>query len=494
MIPDNPSDVEPDVPPAALAVMGKLNALAKAARDKHGSGHTFSPYDLRTLLPKLTGWPFAPDDPRATALVEWLAGHLVHDLITSALESDVLRQIRAAVEDAWIKAIHDRYAIPEFTLRAPWLHLPPQPNMDRYHVAEDDGAAYRVAYRAWKVKCDRLTAENVKQTAEVAAAKQEHAATYDGRIEQRAAEIAAARELFPASEWQRLIADLFRARAVARYRDVNGEPEFTEYAPPIVAGFLRPGEPGVIGAPQKTGKTLLGIELAAALATGTPFLGMAIPKPVGVWVLTKETPAAYWRDLFVRAVRSRGRDPKEALARLMLTTDIEATRDKKKRDELTSYLCRSGTKVAILDPLYKIRPQCSSADLTAEGAVLDELALPFTEAGCCPVLVHHFTKHTPIGQWPTLEDLTGAAVGPFARSWCLLNRRTEYAGDGRHELFALTGSSAGDFGRLRIDLDERDWSVAVVGGPDARSTRRATPAYLTQDGATKTARRPARKG
>lgn len=444
-----------------VSIAAELDSAVKAK----GSRHSPSLYDLRALLQDVPSWPFGPDAPQAAELAEWLARKFVSQLLTDKLETIALESIKEATERAWRRIIRDRYALPEFTRRPPWLQLPDHPqHLSRFrNLNEGNRAAYREALIAWEADCERIKAEH--EVADVAhlAAKREYHATYDQKLKELAAEIKAAEEAFPARRWEELIRSAFREEGISYYRFENEECGEVPYGPPIVRGFIRPGEPAVIGGPLKSCKTILGIELAAALTTGTPFLGMDVLEAVNVWALTKETPSKLWRERFIKAVHSRRCDPDAAQRRLMIVSDLRTIRDEKKREELSTYLRRSKTRVAILDPLYKLRPACSSADLASEGAALEELAEPFTDAGCCPVFVHHFTKNTPHGAWCTLDDLTGAGVGPFVRAWMLLNRKTEYRGDLQHDLLALIGSGAGDYSQIRVHFDEDKWAFSTSG-------------------------------
>src|SRR5262249_10160130 len=63
-----------------------------------------------------------------------------------------------------------------------------------------------------------------------------------------------------------------------------------------------------------------------------------------------------------------------------------------------------------------------------------------------------------------------SGVREFARQWLLINRRTKYKHDGKHELVISVGGSAGhsslwdvtiDEGKPGIDSQDRKWKVTV---------------------------------
>jgi hypothetical protein len=416
----------------AVSIATALESFENTTRAKSGGKFELKANDLRALAPQLPGWPFAPDDPRAKDLLKWFAGQTVHSFDTYDLREAVLRAIRDAYRNAIIKAVRDRYVVPAFQFTGD-----PEAHAEYLATCADRQKAADDAVRA-----------------------------------------ATASSPFPERPWLRLIDDALTNVAVETYEGTYSAFGLGSPIPAVVTGFLREGEPAVIGGPLKTCKTNVSIELAAALTTGTPFLGMAVVSPVRCWVLTRETPAPLWLERYELAVRSRGGDPVQAIERLMLTTSLEAVRDTDCRNELRAYLSATRTRVAILDPLYRIRPACSAADIAAEGRALEELALPFTNADCAPVFVHHFVKNCPVGVPPTLDDLTGAGVGPFVRSWLLLGRATEYAFGGVHDLTATIGNSHGDASQTRIRFDEKTWKMDATPMAGAAG-KPSKPAYLT---------------
>jgi hypothetical protein len=102
--------------------------------------------------------------------------------------------------------------------------------------------------------------------------------------------------------WNEIVGKAFRHEAFHTYRE---RLTYDDVCPdPLISGLLLNGLPLVLGEPLKTMKTSLSIELAAALATGTSFLGMPVPKPVSVFALTTY-------------LHPTGKDPADTMERLL---------------------------------------------------------------------------------------------------------------------------------------------------------------------------------
>ena len=266
-------------------------------------------------------------------------------------------------------------------------------------------------------------------------------------------------------KWGEVLRCAFARRAALVYRCEIPPGARGEKDKPIVAGLVRRGETAVIGGAEKSAKTLLAIDLAAAVVTGCTFLGRAVAKPAAVWVLSVETPADLWRERFARAVEARGLDPKPALEQLTVTSDLRHIRTRGGRADLARFVELAGVAVAIVDPLYLALEAVSSSDLVGQGQALRRLVRKITAAGAAPVLVSHLLRSAPEGVPPSLRDLQGCAVSAFVRSWLLVSRCGAYAGDGIHRLAALAGTSAGDHEVMNIHFDEWNWNATLAATP-----------------------------
>jgi hypothetical protein len=277
--------------------------------------------------------------------------------------------------------------------------------------------------------------------------------------------------------WTSLLSRAFEQEAVDWYR--SGCLERVSYgdAETLVAGLIRAGEPAVIGGAEKSMKTCLSIDLAAAIATGTPFLGREVKRSAPVWAFTAETGLALWTKRFISAVNARGLDgQKVAEAQLTVTNRLESLRTKHGRSELADFIRLAGVAVAIIDPLYLATRAMQTSDFVGQGQALRRLVKCITRAGAAPVIVTHLLRSAVEGVPPALRDLQGCATAAFARSWLLVARCGEYAGNGEHRLAARTGTSAGHHGLLNITFDEWKWAITAnpVESPQSPTPRRRT--------------------
>ena len=282
--------------------------------------------------------------------------------------------------------------------------------------------------------------------------------------------------------WMGLVDAAVSACTVSMFRELYERGWDSKPAPHLVGRLLAPEAPCVFGGVTKTMKTSLAVDMAAALATGTPFLQLPVERRVNILMLSAETDPRQCVAMFRQSLRARvpgwddlAEDEQLKLSnRLTVVADRNLIRKKEPRKVLLSYLRADAIEVAILDPLYLLLPTKATTNLTATGAALRWLCDPIIQAGAAPVILHHFTRDAKPGEMPSLADLSGAGCAEFARSWLLVNRTKPYTGGKVHDLLALHGTSRGDAGTLRVRFDENNWRITTAGeSPDP-----ATPAYL----------------
>jgi hypothetical protein len=249
----------------------------------------------------------------------------------------------------------------------------------------------------------------------------------------------------------------------------------------LVEGVMVGRQPLVIGGAAKCLKTSIALDLAVSLNTGTPFLGkFRVPRQRRVAVFSGESGEAAVYDTLGRVLRSKGVKPAACGVRCGFRMPRRAS--PADRNELRELLEDDGVDVVVIDPLYLClsggRP-VNAANLYEVGAVLAAAGDACRRAGATLVLLHHCTKAAGKDGRLSLQDLSQAGIGEFARQWLLLGRREEYQpGTGAHELTLVVGGSAGHSSRWHLTVDEgkagpgeRGWRVEVSANAGRRNTR-----------------------
>jgi DNA primase catalytic core len=248
----------------------------------------------------------------------------------------------------------------------------------------------------------------------------------------------------------------------------------------LVQKVLVAGQPAVIGAPKKTLKTSLMVDLAVSLGSGTPFLShFRVPGKVRVAMLSGESGEFTLKDTVQRVCRERSVSAAEVdclwgfkLPRLGVAEDLAWLRDT---------LDQTKCEVLILDPLYLSllagTQERNAANLYDMGPLLQGACRACLDVGCTPLLVHHANRQLRTGEVMDLEHLSYSGVAEFVRQWVLLSRREGFEpGSGKHQLWMSVGGSVGHSGCYALDIDEgqlldnftgRSWLVTVSAGHDA---------------------------
>jgi hypothetical protein len=260
----------------------------------------------------------------------------------------------------------------------------------------------------------------------------------------------------------------------------------------LVEGFLVSGEACLMAGPRKALKTTLALDLALSLATGTPFLGRHVPRPVRVLFMSGESGLPTLVEAARRIAATKGLKPADlaALDTMRWSEDLPVPHvplgfDKYRvdlgNDSFTQHLGDWPPDVVILDPLYMLINRhggLNMADLTSVGPALSALVAACETA--TPIILHHATKDLYPGKPMILEDAAQAGIAEFARQWILLNRRRPFVSDperDRHQLLLSYGGSAGHNGCLALDIDEgkqrddftgRTWKPSVLSLEEAK--------------------------
>jgi hypothetical protein len=260
----------------------------------------------------------------------------------------------------------------------------------------------------------------------------------------------------------------------------------------LVDKVLVASQPCIVGAPKKSMKTSIMVDLAVSLASATAFLGtFNVPRPVRVLMLSGESGEPTIRETYRRVCKARGIDPDELEGMLHFEFLLPKLSNCVQRDELTRVIKELAIDVVIIDPIYLCLisggvGRVDSANLFDMGPLLQQ-----TIAACLPataLLVHHAKKNMvakdgTFGRYgqPDLDDLSMAGFQEFARQWILLKRSERYEpGSGVHKLWLSIGGSFGHSGEWETEIDEgtllddftgRVWNVRVKIASEARAEK-----------------------
>lgn len=247
------------------------------------------------------------------------------------------------------------------------------------------------------------------------------------------------------------------------------------------------GQPGGGGGRSKTCKTLVFLEMAVAVASGTPFLGsFEVPQAAPVGFFSYESGGATMQRHLLRIGQARGltADDIASLPIYWQFQDRVCLSDPEHLEAMGELVSKHDLKLLIVDPLYLTLfgpgEMPKSGDLFYMGQRLAGLGDLCRKTGVTLYVLHHFRKsgvkddEEPAG----LEELSMSGLGEFVRQWLLLQRRTPYANDGHHELWARVGGSAGHAGLYALTINEglsngQAWAMEVQRVGDARAEIRA---------------------
>ncbi|MBV8313970.1 MAG: AAA family ATPase [Planctomycetaceae bacterium] len=266
----------------------------------------------------------------------------------------------------------------------------------------------------------------------------------------------------------------------------------------LVEKILVSSQPCIVGAPKKSMKTSVMIDLSVSLASGTPFLGQfVVPHPVRVLLLSGESGEWAIRDTYRRVCAARGLNRMDLEDMLLFEFQLPKLSVAAHRAELSRIITAHSVDVVIIDPIYLCLisgmpgTRIDPANLFDMGPLLQNAVAACLPATC--LLVHHAKKNMQdkdgnFGRYgqPDLDDLSMTGFQEFARQWLLLKRSERYEpGSGLHKLWLSIGGSAGHSGEWEIEIDEgtlredftgRKWDVAVKLASEAREAKKARAA------------------
>ena len=177
----------------------------------------------------------------------------------------------------------------------------------------------------------------------------------------------------------------------------------------IIEGVLHSGTKAVLASGSKVGKTWILLDLAIAVATGTPFLKFKTQKQK-VLFINFEIRREFIRD---RLKKIQEKNNQMDLTNLGLwnlrgqTTDFEALTE--------AIIERAGQKkyaLIILDPIYKAMIGKSENTTSSVGALCSQIERIVEATGAAVIFAHHYTKGNAAKK-SQIDRMSGSGV--FAR-------------------------------------------------------------------------------
>ena len=245
----------------------------------------------------------------------------------------------------------------------------------------------------------------------------------------------------------------FQGKSVGEIWDLGDKPVSW-----LVDGVFSCDQPTIIGAKQKSLKTTLLTDLAVSLASGLTWLGrFAVPQKRRVLFITGEASeqAAIRKVRKAASSRNLRREDMEGWLRIEAMTfpNLPSLAD---CSSIRSSVRAHGIEVVIVDPLYMGLQGLNTTNLNEVGPAMRQ----FMEY-CRPanvIIAHHVKKTASYEDAPNLEDLSQAGIAEFAGNYWLMGRMGEYTGDKFHQLAIRYGGRDEQFGLLKLDFDETDWT------------------------------------
>jgi hypothetical protein len=241
----------------------------------------------------------------------------------------------------------------------------------------------------------------------------------------------------------------------------------------LVTDVFSAEQPTIFGAKQKSMKTTLLTDLAVALASGLPWLGRyEVPKARRVLLITGEASQAAAIRKVIKAAGARNLRLKDFTANLRIEALTFPTLPSMADCAAVSRAVQKHeVDVVIVDPLYMGLQGLNTGNLCEVGPAMKG----FMEA-CRPakmIIAHHVKKTASFDDAPNLEDLSQAGIAEYAGNYWLMGRMTEYMGDGVHQLAIRFGGRDEQFGLLKMEFNEKDWTCHVTSLIDHREDLKA---------------------
>jgi len=272
----------------------------------------------------------------------------------------------------------------------------------------------------------------------------------------------------------------------------------------LINGILVKGQPCVMGAPKKTMKTSVLIDLAYSLASGTPHLGnFKVNGKHRVGIMSAESGMGTLQETARRIRKSKNIDTQN----VFWCSEVPYLDNEERVAALFRFVIAYKLAVIILDPAYMMMCGLGSgaSNLFEVAKFLAVISKLCEETGVTPIIAHHSVKGSGGDFEPLeLESLAFAGFQEWARQWILLSRRCRYDPDvpGSHRLWMVTGGSAGHAGQWGIDIEEgsiddvfgRKWEVEIDSSGNIYKEREEHKQLVKENQATEKARKSLQEG
>jgi hypothetical protein len=214
----------------------------------------------------------------------------------------------------------------------------------------------------------------------------------------------------------------------------------------LVRGMLCRPTYGVDTGELKTLKSYFGMARAIGIAAGVPVLNhFHVPARDGVLYYVAEGGRIPFTRRLIRMCEAHGIGTNDLESCLEVVFDAGPLDSVQFRESLRSHLRESGPMLVHLDPLYPFQPMTvDSNKLNQVGLMLNEIQAICAEYDATLWITAHMNQ---TGNGFDLKRISGAGVGEWGDSWCLLKHRE------------TPDVAAGKF-RLGLDIGSRQWGGA----------------------------------
>lgn len=244
----------------------------------------------------------------------------------------------------------------------------------------------------------------------------------------------------------------------------------------MLAGIIERGANGFIAAEPKGGKSFSSADLVLALATGSPWLEFAVPRPTRVGLVSREDNPSLtrWRLKALLAGRSFSPVQLNYLEQnLYVNTRAQTSSlmldNEREMDELLGAVKERKIEFVLLD-VFNVLHSADENDNTQMAQVLRRVRRIQDKSGAAIGIIHHYSKS---GEGRITQRLRGAsAIAGFAE-WIIGLRMVNEEGKIRQMEFELKAGASPDPINFFIESNENILKLRRVSMLNSRTTSKA---------------------